>query len=83
MTILYKITFVRLSVVDFPPLLYIVFELQVTPDSIASQQLTPGDVIIMIEGEDARQLCHFDACDLVKHSGKSLKMTVRKATSTQ
>lgn len=50
--------------------------------SIAAQWLSVGDTIITLEREDARTLCHFDACDLVKHSGKKLNMTVRKAAST-
>ncbi|XP_018007346.1 uncharacterized protein LOC108665130 [Hyalella azteca] len=56
---------------------------RVTAGSIAAQHLSVGDAIILLEGEDAKTLCHFDACDLVKHSCKKLSMTVRKASSIQ
>ncbi|KAF2344402.1 PDZ domain, partial [Trinorchestia longiramus] len=55
----------------------------VTAGSIASQHLVEGDILVTLEGEDAKTLCHFDACDLVKHSGTRLSLTVRKASSIQ
>lgn len=55
--------------------------LQVTPGTPGAQHLDVGDTIIMIEGHDARSLCHFDAYDLIKGAGNSVELTVRKGSS--
>ncbi|XP_047486848.1 PDZ and LIM domain protein 3-like [Penaeus chinensis] len=56
---------------------------RVTPGTLASQHLAPGDTILMIEGHDARTLCHFDACDLVKAAGNKVELTVRKSQGAE
>lgn len=55
--------------------------LQVTPGTLGAQHLDVGDTIIMIEGRDARTLCHFDAYDLIKAAGNRVELTVRKGAS--
>ncbi|RXG58272.1 hypothetical protein Avbf_12557 [Armadillidium vulgare] len=35
----------------------------------------------MIEGQDARLMCHFDACELIKMGGNNVELIVRKANS--
>lgn len=55
--------------------------MQVTPGTLGAQHLDVGDTIIMIEGRDARTLCHFDAYDLIKAAGNRVELTVRKGAS--
>ena len=54
---------------------------QVTPGSLAAQNLTSGDIVIMVQGQDARDMCHFDAYDLMKQATSTLEITVRKNNS--
>jgi C-terminal processing protease CtpA/Prc len=51
---------------------------KVVPNSPAYNRLHPGDVIVAIQGQDATSLSHQQSHDLIKDSGNSLNLMVRK-----
>jgi hypothetical protein len=58
--------------------LFLIIYLKVTPNTPSHQRLHTGDVIVGIQGNDSTQLTHLQANELIKMSGNTLNLMVRK-----
>ena len=54
------------------------FPFQVTPGSVAADNLTPGDVILKIGNVNATNITHMDAQEVIKGACNILQLTIKK-----
>ena len=51
---------------------------KITPNTPAYNRLHPGDVIVAIQGHDATAMTHQQSSEIIKTSGKTLSLMVKK-----
>ena len=57
---------------------YLIFFFQVSPNSPAHRHIDAGDAIVQINGYETNDMTHMQAQQLIKNSGHSLQLTVKK-----
>ncbi|PSN48428.1 hypothetical protein C0J52_08643 [Blattella germanica] len=51
---------------------------KVFPGTLSAQYLVPGDIVLNIQGYEAKSLLHVEAVELVRDPGKSLELVIQK-----